>query len=107
MKHANGIARTDIQRHGNCTKRSLGSRIHKILLNRVIKNAAITETAINALQKLFVSGLAIDRPRGKLSAANAPVSTTMRTAVLDAIRLKALCSASAITLYKKFCEGCK
>src|ERR1700730_5500686 len=107
MKHANGIARMDIQRHGNCTKRSLGSAIHKILLIRVIKNVAITETATNALQKLLVNGLVIGILRGKLSAANMPVSTIIRTAVLDAIRLKVLCSASAITAYKKFCDGCK
>src|SRR5580704_17372927 len=97
----------DIQRHGNCTKRNLGSTIHKILLISVIKNAAISERAINALQRLFVIDRAVDRPREKLNAANTPVNAIMRTAVLDATRLKALCSASAITVYKKFCEGCK
>src|SRR3979490_2417662 len=107
MKHASGIARMDIQRHGNCTKRNLGSTIHKILLIRVIKNAAITESATIALQNLFVNDPLIERPRGKLSAANTPVNSSIRLAAWEAIRLKALCSGSAITVYKKFCEGCK
>src|ERR1700688_2836188 len=107
MKTANGIARMDIQRQGNCTKRSLGSASHKILLIRNIRNAADTESATNVPQRLFFRGGALDRLRGKLDAANMPVNAIIRIAVLDAMRLKALCSASAITAYKKFCKGCK
>src|SRR6202035_4683726 len=107
MKHANGMARMDIQRHGNCTKRSLGSTTQKILLMRIIRIAAVTHSAANALQRFFVSGPTLGRPRGKLNAANTAVNAIIRTAAREAIRLKALCSASAITLYKKFCDGCK
>src|ERR1700722_16345608 len=107
MKTANGIARMDIQRHGNCTKRSLGSASHKILLIRSIRNAAVTESATNVPQRLFFGGCAFDRVRGKLSAANMAVNAIIRIALLEAMRLKALCSASAITAYKKFCDGCK
>src|ERR1700688_1112847 len=88
-------------------KRSLGSTIHKILLIRAIRNAAVTESASKAPQRLFVSGTVVDRPCGKVSAANTPVNTIIRSAVLDAMRLKALCSATAITAYKKFCDGFK
>src|ERR1700688_54171 len=107
MKHAKGIARMDIQRQGNCTRRSLGSTSQNLWLIRAIRNAAVTESATNALQRLCVSGTALGRPRGKLNAENIPVNSIIRTAALDAMRLKALCSASAITLYKKFCDGCK
>src|ERR1700693_3828705 len=99
MKHANGMAKMDIQRHGNCTKRSLGSVIQEILLTRIIRNAAITESATKALQKLFVSVPVVERSRGKLNAAKPAVNTIIRTAAWDAMRLKALCSASAITAY--------
>src|ERR1700688_4426798 len=104
MKTANGIARMDIQRHGNCTKRSLGSASHKILLIRSIRNSAVQESATNVPQRLFFRGCALDRLRGKLSAANMPVKISVRTAVLEAMRLKALCSASAIMVYNKFCD---
>src|SRR6202035_2617005 len=107
MKIANGIARMDIQRQGNCTKRSLGSAAHKISLIRSIRNAAVTESATNVPQRRFFRGCVSDRLREKLSAANMPVNAMIRTAVLEAIRLKALCSASAIMVYKKFCDGCK
>src|ERR1700719_2656548 len=107
MKTGNGMARMDIQRQGNCTKRSLGSASHKILVIRNIRNAAVTESATNVPQRLFFRGCALDRLRGRFSAANMPVNAIIRTAVLEAMRLKALCSGSAITAYKKFCDGCK
>src|SRR4029077_6646060 len=102
----NGKARIDIQRHGNCTKRSFGRNSQRKALSRSIVNVAAAARSNKARHTLAcrldaAPGAALRYARS----AAMPVVTIRITAAGEAIQLKRLCSGSLIVVYRKFCEG--
>src|ERR1700682_6778724 len=97
-KRAKTTAGMDIQRHGNCIKRSFGSSVQKMLLMRSIRNTEIPVSMRRVAQTFFVWGSACEClfRGGYTMAASAAVSRMVSTAVLEAMRLKMLCSGSGM-----------
>src|ERR1700682_5282227 len=100
-KQVKGTARMDIQRQGNCTKRSFGNTNHKIDVLRSMSSVAAAASRNNALHALEWLRLPRLSARAKsvircAAIAEIPVNRIIKMAVLDAIQLNKLCSGSSI-----------
>jgi hypothetical protein len=99
-KTPNGTAKMDIQRHGNCTNRSLGSTTHKTELNRSISRIASPASKHRTYQTslpilpLGEDGSASSARRAAIAAS--PARIIISTARLETIQLNIVCSGSLI-----------
>src|SRR5690242_11453235 len=94
-KYAYGTATMVIHLHGNCTNRSFGRYSQRNELCLTIRIAAAAESTSSTRQSFFLSSLSCSRAvLCNAAIAAIPVITSSRTATLEAIQLKTLCSRS-------------
>ena len=93
------MVRVDIQRQGNCTKRSFGRSCQRRKVKRSIKAVTTAARSRSALQILCcvgeTPGCAFSR---RVAMAAVPVKTMRATAMVEAMKLKKVCSGSLTTV---------
>src|SRR6267142_3914682 len=102
----NGIVRIDIQRHGNCTNLNFGSNCQMKDTGRSISAVASTDNTRKAPQRWQRGWV----PPGWLSSlctamAAMPVKKMIATAIVEAMKLKNVCSGSLEVVNRKFSDG--